>query len=138
MSLFDSLSKISGEIKKQRNLIKKESAIKQVSVQPFIKALGYNTNNLAEVEEEFDADAADSGGERVDYAIKLAGEPIILIEAKQANAILSEKFWKQLHHYVGATDARFGVLTNGIEYLFYTDLKKNNVMDKDPSLSLIC
>ena len=136
MGLAGKLKTISEKIKSQRALIKTEEATKQVSIRPFIEALGYDTSNLAEVEPEYNADAADSGGERVDYAIKQLGAPIILIEAKAANAVLSEKYWKQLHHYYGATDVRFGILTNGVEYRFYTDLKKRNIMDKQPFLTI--
>ncbi len=135
MGLADELKRISEKIKSQRAMIKTEEATKQVSIRPFLQALGYDTSNLAEVEPEYNADATDSGGERVDYAIKQAGAPIILVEAKAANAVLSEKNWKQLHHYYG-TDVRFGILTNGLEYRFYTDFTKRNIMDKEPFLVL--
>ena len=114
--------------------MKTEEATKQVSIRPFIEALGYSTNDLTEVEPEYIADARTSGGERVDYAIMRDGNPIIFIEAKAANIPLSENHWKQLHHYFNAEEVRFGILTNGLEYRFYTDLKKRNIMDKQPYL----
>ena len=136
MGLADELKKISEQVKSQRPLIKTEEATKQVSIRPFIEALGYNTLNLAEVEPEYSADAKASGGERVDYAIKREGKPIILIEVKSANMALSDNNWKQLYNYYGATDVRFGILTNGLEYRFFTDLKKRNIMDKQPFLTI--
>lgn len=52
------------------------------------------------------------------------------------------KHWKenlndhtsQLHRYFGVTKTKFGILTNGLEYRFYTDLVRANVMDENPFL----
>ncbi len=61
---------------------------------------------------------------------------IILIEVKSAEIALNDKHWKQLHNYFVALDVEFGILTNGLEYRFYTDMSKNHIMDKEPFLSL--
>ena len=42
----------------------------------------------------------------------------------------------QLKKYFVASKAKFGVLTNGIRYLFYTDLEDQNIMDEKPFLEL--
>ena len=136
MVLMDELRKISEQVAPQRSLMKTEAATKNASVEPFIHALGYDTSNLAEVEPEYTADAKTSGSEKVDYAIKQAGKPVIFIEAKSADKVLSENHWKQLYNYYGAGDVRFGILTNGVEYRFYADLKKLNIMDKQPFLTI--
>ena len=137
MSLFDALSKISEQIHSQRHLMKNnEDATILVSIQPFIRALGYDTQNLAEVFPQYNADAKTAGGERVDYAIFREGKPVFFIEAKAANISLNANHWKQLYNYFNAENLRFGILTNGIEYRFYTDLKKRNIMDKQPFLRL--
>jgi len=111
-----------------------EEATKQVSIRPFIEALGYDTSNLDEVEPEYVADARSRGGERVDYAIKRGGKPVVLIETKSASTVLIENHWKQLHSCFNADEVRFGILSNGITYQFYTDLKKRNIMDREPFL----
>ena len=136
MSLYDSLAAISLQIKKQRHLITSEQATILVSIQPFIRALGYDTQNLAEVQPEYTADPSSTGGNRVDYVIKREGKPIILIEVKSAGTELNTHHWKQLHNYFVSLDVEFGVLTNGLEYRFYTDLKKRNVMDEVPFLAI--
>jgi predicted type IV restriction endonuclease len=41
-----------------------------------------------------------------------------------------------LFAYFSATDARIGVLTNGVIYKFYADLEKPNKMDKTPFLEV--
>ena len=134
MSLMDELRKISKQVDEQRHLITGEAATVEVSIRPFIRALGYDIGNLNEVQPQYTADARASGSERVDYAIKQQGKPIILIEAKSADKVLSENHWRQLYDYFGAEDVRFGILTNGVKYQFYTDLDKDNIMDSQPFL----
>lgn len=136
MSLYAKLNKIAEQVKEQRHLINNEGETILVSVQPFIHALGYNTSSLRDVRSEYGADAKSSGGEKVDFAILRDDKPVMFIEAKAANLTLNENHWKQLHHYFNAEDVRFGILTNGIEYRFYTDLKKRNIMDNEPFLVL--
>lgn len=42
----------------------------------------------------------------------------------------------QLAKYFVASKAKFGILTNGIIYRFYTDLEKENIMDEVPFLEV--
>ena len=136
MGLIEEFDAISKQISQQRHWMTTEQATINVAIQPFIRALGYDTNNLAEVRPEYSADAKSSGGERVDYAIMRDGAPIIFIEAKASNIVLNENHWKQLHHYFNAEEIRFGILTNGLEFRFYSDLKKRNIMDREPFLTI--
>ena len=70
---------------------------------------------------EYTTDVGIKKGEKVDYAIMDNGEPIILIEAKWCGEKL-DKHDSQLFRYFGTSSARFGILTNGLVYKFYTDL----------------
>ena len=74
-------------------------------------------------------------GEKVDYAILENGSPTILIECKSCSEQL-DKHSSQLFRYFGTTSAKFGILTNGIIYRFYTDLEESNKMDLVPFLEL--
>jgi hypothetical protein len=111
-----------------------EAATKNALVQPFISALGYDVSDPQEVIPEFSADVGIKKGEKVDYAIMHNEEIIMLIECKQAKTDLSEADMSQLLRYFMVTKARIGILTNGIRYLFFTDLEKPNIMDKRPFL----
>jgi hypothetical protein len=74
-------------------------------------------------------------GEKVDYAIlDSGGKPIILLECKTAGVDLVKLTPSQLYRYFSVTDARFGVLTNGIDYRFFSDLEQPNKMDTRPFL----
>lgn len=136
MGLMDEMRRISENINQQLHLITDEAATVQVSIRPFIRALGYEFENLNEVRPEYTADFGTKQSEKVDYAIIRAGKPIILIEAKSAKVSLSAGHAGQLFRYYATTEARFGILTNGIQYQFYADLEKRNQMDKQPFLTI--
>jgi hypothetical protein len=101
-------------------------------VMPFIQALGYNVFDPTEVTPELCADVGLKKGEKVDYAILREGKPIILFECKRSGGDLNINHAGQLFRYFHVTEARFGVLTNGLVYRFFTDLEKPNKMDEKP------
>lgn len=116
-----------------------EAATKQALVIPFIRALGYNIENPGEVFPEYEAGMGTRGikrHEKVDYAILKDDHPIMLFECKAYDAPLNIKVHEtQLYRYFAAlTKTRFGVITNGAVYNFFTDLDEPNVMDKTPFL----
>ena len=101
----------------------------------FSQVLGYDVFNPDEFIPEFTADVGIKKGEKVDYAIAIDSNPSILIEAKWCNEPL-DKHDSQLFRYFGTTTAKFGILTNGIIYKFYTDLEEQNKMDLKPFLEI--
>lgn len=134
MDLIDRMREISTQAPRQLEHIKTEEATKNAFVMPFIQALGYNVFNPMEVVPEFTADIGTKKNEKVDYAIMQDGKPIILIEAKSATADLNEEHASQLFRYFSVTEARIGILTNGLQYRFHSDLEKPNQMDEKPFL----
>jgi hypothetical protein len=56
----------------------------------------------------------------------------MLFECKKSGGDLNINHASQLFRYFHVTEARFGVLTNGIVYRFFTDLEKQNRMDDKP------
>lgn len=134
MDLIDRMREISNQAPRQLDFIKTEEATKNAFVMPFIQALGYNVFNPTEVVPEFTADVGAKKGEKVDYAIMQNSKPIILIEAKSANSDLNDEHASQLFRYFNVTEARIGVLTNGLQYRFHSDLEKTGHMDEKPFL----
>jgi len=132
MDLIDKLNEIANRIKATREHINTEEATKNAVIMPFISALGYDVFNPTEVIPEFTADVGQKKGEKVDYAIKKDNKIILLIECKNISTNLKNQHINQLHRYFHATEARFGILTNGIEYIFYSDIKERNKMDSKP------
>ncbi len=111
--------------------IQTEEATKMAFVMPFISALGYDIFNPMEVVPEFIADLGIKKGEKVDYCIFMEGKPTIIIECKHWKEKL-DVHNSQLHRYFHVTTSKFGILTNGIIYRFYTDLVEPNKMDDKP------
>jgi len=134
LDFIDSIRDLSARIQKQASGIQTEEATKNAFVMPFISALGYNVFDPTEVTPELIADVGTKKGEKVDYAILMNGKPIILFECKWCGTDLDKEHASQLYRYFSATESRFGVLTNGIVYRFYSDLEKANVMDEKPFL----
>lgn len=135
MDFKDKISQLSNRVAALKDSIATEEATKNAFIMPFIQLLGYDVFNPLEVVPELDCDLIKTKGEKIDYAIMTDGEPVILIECKhwQQNLDLHSC---QLQKYFVASKARFGLLTNGIVYRFYTDLVKPNIMDDTPFLEI--
>ncbi len=118
-----------------KDQINTEEATKNAFVMPFIQILGYDIFNPTEVVPEHICDIGTKKGEKIDYVIKKNNEPILIIECKhwKENA---DAHNSQLHRYFHVSKARFGVLTNGLLYNFYTDLEQPNIMDEKPFLTI--
>lgn len=135
MDFKDAIRQISERIESLKANLPTEEATKNALIMPFISALGYDVFNPLEVLPEMSCDIGIKKGEKIDYAILKDGEPIILIECKhwQQDLNLHDN---QLLRYFNVSNAKFGVLTNGIIYRFYTDLEKPNIMDEKPFLEI--
>lgn len=129
MDFADRIDELSKRAIKQKDFLETEEATKNALIMPFISALGYDVFNPVEVVPEFTADHGVKKGEKVDYAIKKDGDLVMLIECKPVGTNLNEVGMSQLYRYFSVTDARIAVLTNGIEFRFYSDLEAPNKMD---------
>lgn len=134
MDFVDKLNQLITRIETIKDNIQTEEATKTSMVMPFFQLLGYDVFNPLEFTPEYTADVGIKKGEKVDYAIMDEnGLPVILIEAKWCGDSL-DKHGSQLFRYFSTTTAKFGILTNGIVYRFYTDLDEVNIMDERPFL----
>lgn len=132
MDFADRIRDLAQRVEKQKPNIQTEEACKNAFVMPFLNALGYDVFNPEVVVPEFTADVGVKKNEKVDYAIKLDGQIIMLVECKGCGSDLSEQHMSQLYRYFSVTESRFAVLTNGIQYWFYSDLDQSNRMDSKP------
>lgn len=118
-----------------KDKITNEEQTKNALIMPFFQTLGWDVFNPLEFVPEYTADFGIKKGEKVDYAIIVNGDPVILIEAKAITEDLN-KHDGQLFRYFGTTPSKFGILTNGKIYKFYTDLDETNKMDAEPFLTI--
>ena len=135
MDFIDKIQNLAKRMPGQLEYCQTEEATKAALIMPFINALGYDVFDPTEVVPEYIADIGTKKGEKVDYAIMIDSKPIILFECKWSGADLNKEHASQLHRYFNAVpETRFGVLTNGVKYRFYSDLDAPNRMDEKPFL----
>lgn len=133
MDFQSKVVELAKRIENLRDSVQTEEATKHSFVMPFISLLGYDVFNPTVVVPEFTADIGKKKGEKVDYAIIQDNQPLILIEVKHHLENL-DKHSPQLERYYTVTESKFGILTNGIEYRFFSDMDKQNKMDTKPFL----
>lgn len=132
MDFVDQIRVLASRIQNIKDMVQTEEATKNAMIMPLIQILGYNPFDPLEVTPELVADVGSKKGEKVDYAILKDGKPIMIFECKKSGGDLSINHAGQLFRYFHVTEARFGVLTNGIAYKFFTDLEQPNKMDEKP------
>ena len=135
MDFIDQIKQFSKRVDTLKDSLPTEEATKTSIIMPFFSLLGYDVFNPEEFMPEYTADVGIKKGEKVDYAILSNGEPTILIECKWIGEKL-DKHGSQLFRYFSTTKAKFGILTNGRIYRFFTDLDENNKMDEKPFLEI--
>lgn len=137
--MYEKLKQIANIFKEAKDNIQTEEATKNALIMPFISALGFNPFNPLEVVPEIVADIGDKKGEKVDYALKSGDKTLMLVECKKCTVPLSDKNISQVFRYFGALrvkmDVRVAILTNGLEYRFFSDLDSVNVLDHVPFFS---
>lgn len=124
-----------------REFITNEEMTKASLIVPFISALGYDPSSPREVRLEYTAEFTSNDGkrspDRMDYAIfDASGQiPILVIEAKPLGANVRARSPQLARYMSQLPQLRFGIITDGCEYLFYGDLAQPNVMDETPFFS---
>jgi hypothetical protein len=134
MDFAEKIAALAQRVTKVLGHLETEEATKNALIMPFISALGYDVFDPTEVVPEFTADVGTKKGEKVDYAILRDGNVTVLFECKKASCNLRDAEYSQLYRYFGVTKARIAVLTNGVQYHFFTDLDEPNKMDARPFL----
>ena len=135
MEFIESVKQLSARVSQIKGTIATEEGTKMSLIVPLFQILGYDVFNPLEFCPEYTADVGIKKGEKIDYAILENGQPTILIECKACTENL-DKHSSQLFRYFGTTTAKFGILTNGLIYRFYTDLEQPNKMDLVPFLEI--
>jgi predicted type IV restriction endonuclease len=133
MTFKEQLLKLSEKVESHKNetgII--EQPTKNVFINPFIEILGYKVSDLADVTTELLAAFSSRNNHRVDYGLKKNGEVIILVECKKFKEKLGTHGHQLSNYFQHHPNARFGILTNGYTYRFYTDLNIKNTMDAEP------
>lgn len=108
-----------------------EELTKNSLILPFFQVLGYDIHDPSVLHPEYRAGFA-ANKEKVDYAVFLKGAPVLFVEAKPVASQL-DNYDAQLAKYFNSTPGvKLAVITNGVRYKFFTDLKAPNLMDSEP------
>jgi hypothetical protein len=132
MSFESDLSQLSAKIEANKGIIRSEEHTKMAFIVPFIGLLGYNVSDPNEVIPEYTCDFGTKKGEKVDYCIMNNKSPYILIECKDCRNTLTSENISQLYRYYSVSSAKLAILTNGIDYMLFTDSVEKNKMDSEP------
>ncbi len=135
--MLDKIRKTVEQICERLNAVKGrgEEATKQALVYPLLEALGYNIWLPTEVCPEYEADFAikkNGQKEKVDIAILKDNVPQIFVEVKSIDVNLDGHEGQLARYFNSCNSVTLGILTNGIEWRFYTDTITENVMDSKP------
>ena len=134
----DFLARLKSHVEHIKNvgaLCSTEETTKQALILPMLDILGFSPYDPTKVRAEFNADFPGAkASERVDYALFCQGAPVVFIEAK-AYAEKATNHSPQLSRYFNSSpNVPVGIITNGREWRFFTDLVHKNVMDPEPFL----
>lgn len=135
--MLDKIRKTVEQICERLNAVKGrgEEATKQALVYPLLEALGYNIWLPTEVCPEYEADFAikkNGQKEKVDIAILKDNVPQIFVEVKSIDVNLDGHEGQLARYFNSCNSVTLGILTNGIEWRFFTDTITENVMDSKP------
>jgi hypothetical protein len=73
--------------------------------------------------------------EKIDYALYIKGEPAIFVECKSVDAVLEDHDGQLARYFNSTPSVKLAVLTNGLQYRFFTDLRAPNLMDQSPFMA---
>ncbi|MGN0907273.1 MAG: type I restriction endonuclease [Bullifex sp.] len=136
MEISDTIKSFVDRLEKIKDSIQTEEATKTSMIMPLFSMLGYDVFNPLLFVPEYTADVGMKKKEKVDYAIIVDGKPLIFIECKACTEDLAKHDSQLIRYFNTTPEAKFGILTNGLIYKFFTDLEKPNVMDQTPFLTI--
>lgn len=131
--ILEELTALVDKIAKDKPRITDEAKTRTAFVNPFLKILGYKLDDTRMIVPEYDVGY--NKDKKVDYAILYKDKPLVLLEIKHHSENLSRHI-NQLKNYYKLADCKFGILTNGLEYRFFADTQKPNIMDSSPFMVL--
>jgi uncharacterized protein YjbI with pentapeptide repeats len=131
----EELISLANHVHRVYKYVSNEVQTKTSLILPFINLLGYDIHNPCEVYAEYIADFAvrrSGRPEQVDYALFIGEIPVIFIEAKKRTEKPETHDGQLRRYFATSITTKIGIVTNGINYNFFTDIDNQNIMDKNP------
>lgn len=115
--LVEMLQKIKQRIERYGSKGINEQDTKATLLQPVLRALGWDVEDLEDVQREYKIRKQDKP---VDYSLFLLRTPCLFVEAKALGENLDDRKWaNQIMGYAGVAGVGWVVLTDGAEYRVY-------------------
>ncbi|HEX3598078.1 MAG TPA: hypothetical protein VHU80_23370, partial [Polyangiaceae bacterium] len=110
-----------------------EQATKQSLIGPFLTMLGYDLTDPRECIPEYKADfGKDRSTKPIDWAFLQSDSFIFFVEAKEVGRKLGGYDEQLADYFAKDPNVKLGILTNGAQWRFFTDVEHANVMDREP------
>jgi predicted type IV restriction endonuclease len=115
--LIETLLEVQKRIAQSKSKGLNEQNTKATLIEPVLRALGWDVENLEVVEREFKVKKRDKP---VDYALFIERGPALFVEAKGLGQDMTDRKWaNQIMGYASVAGVPWIVLTNGDEYRVY-------------------
>lgn len=124
--LVQTIEAIRAKLEGYRALSLKETPTRTIVIDPLLEALGWDVRDPDEVQLEYPT----VGGGAVDYALKINGRPVLLVEAKPLEDTLNVKDVAQLVAYAANAGIQWCILTNGLTWKVYKSMEECEAPDK--------
>ncbi len=111
------LRQVADRVRRHRGQKIGEQNTKAALIEPVLRALGWDTENVDEVRREYRRRPSDKP---VDYALLLNRDPVLFVEAKGLDEDLSDRRWAtQVISYASVAGVGWVALADGDEYRIY-------------------
>ncbi len=130
MQLKDRIGQFELRVRKMLPQVQSENLTRNALIMPFIQLMGYDIND---VRTDAIFDFGFKKGKKVDYTLMKDGQATILVECKHHTSHLTLEE-SRLAHYFRKTKAKYGLLTNGLEYQFFTEKMVRSKKTQTPVL----
>ncbi len=125
--LIGCIDGLQSKLEKHKNTDLKETPTRNIFIDPLLQTLGWDVSDWDKVQTEYPT----IDGKSVDYACKIDGKAVLLIEAKQLIDPLSDvRGTTQIISYAVNDGIDWCILTNGIKYKVYFTRGKGAAPDK--------
>jgi predicted type IV restriction endonuclease len=95
--------------------------------------LGHDLTDPRECLPEYKADfGKERSSKPIDWAFRNNGMFAFLVEVKEVGRKLAGFDEQLVDYFAKEPSVKLGILTNGVQWRFFTDLTNPNVMDKEP------
>ena len=135
MSFQQNLSLLQQQIHRFKSQVPNKEAAKLAFVLPFIECLGFNIRDPYEVKPGYSLNIDCTDSQRIDYCMIVNDAPAFLLACENPSLPL-DIMKSPLYPCFSRIACKFAILTNGIEYHFYSDLEVDGILDSRPFFSV--